>query len=263
MNERIDENHVRPGRATGRPRGIRWAVLAAILASACGGANTPESTTPDRPGNLADREPCIADDADEDDDVDIRDGDADGDGTPEIRHLFRDDVRVCSEYDMNRDGREDVVRFYDADGETPVREEHDFDFDGRLDLVRHYEGGALVRQELDTDFDHYVDTTLFCEAGRVVRAERDRYRRGETDLWEEYDGGLLAAARYDDDRDGVPEKFEYFEGGRLVALGLDTNGDGEPDEREDVAPDAAARAVEALYCDLPASSPPAPGETSE
>ncbi len=246
-------------RPLGAPRAAPLgALLVGIALGGCGGASPPESTTPARPGNLAEREPCIGDDVDEDD---VRTADADGDDVPEMLHLEPDGVRVCTEVDMNHDGHADVVRFYEDDGTTPRREEHDFDFDGRVDLVRHYEAGALVRQELDTDFDHYVDTTLLGEDGRVAHAERDRFRRGEVDLWEDYERGLLVSARYDDDRDGKPEKFEYFEGGRLVGIGQDTNGDGEPDEREDVAPEHAGPVMEVLWCDLPAEqAPPAEDE---
>ncbi len=245
-----DESRDAPGRSGPRPRGVALALAAGIVLAACGRESTPDEATTPRPGNLEGRAPCVTEDAE------VEASDVDGDGEPEIRHVTRDGRRACSEYDMNRDGRADVVRFYEGDGVTPKLEEHDFDFDGRLDAVRHYERGALVRQELDTDFDHYVDTTLYCEGGRVVRAERDRYRRGKVDLWEDYEAGLLAAARYDDDRDGVAEKFEYFEGGRLVALGADTNGDGEADAREDVAPEHAGEPVAPLYCDLPEEAAP-------
>jgi hypothetical protein len=246
---KIDQTRCRAPHLGYLAPGVALMATLSIAAGGCGAASAPESTTPERAGTLVAREPCVVED---DEDADVRAGDVDGDGEPEIRHVHRDDVRVCSEYDMNRDGRADVVRFYEADGETPRREEHDFDFDGRLDAVRHYEGGALVRQELDTDFDRYVDTTLYCEGGRVVRAERDRFRRGAVDLWEEYDAGVLASARYDDDRDGVAEKFEYFEGGQLAALGADTDGDGAADVREEVAGEHAGEAVAVAYCDMPA-----------
>jgi len=175
--------------------------------------------------------------------------DVNNDGTPDIYHTSRDGRRRCTEIDMNFDGRIDVVRFYEDDGETPRREEHDFDFDGRLDQVAFYEGGELTRKELDTNFDNRVDTWMWCEDGLVARAERDRHNNGRPDTWEVYQRGRLAQARYDDNNDGRPEKWEIFEDGRLAYVLYDADQDGEQDQREEISRADAGERDQPISCD--------------
>lgn len=177
--------------------------------------------------------------------------DVNNDGQGDIRHVFDGAVRTCSQYDMNYDGRVDVVRFYLPDGETPDHEQHDFDFDGRIDQLSYYEQGRLVRKELDTNFDNVIDTWMWCAGGRVVRAERDRRNRGQTDTWEQYEAGVLTRVSYDNNNDGEPEKWEVFVGGRLTEIAYDSDGDGEPDRREEVAIEGlGATNDDVLYCEF-------------
>ena len=83
--------------------------------------------------------------------------------------------------DQNRDGRPDVWRVYDHQGQlTAVAV--DTNFDGRSDVHEDLQGGALVRRESDRDFNDRVDlvqefdaTTR--EAVRSVVRRRPR-RRG-------------------------------------------------------------------------------------
>src|SRR4249920_783144 len=58
--------------------------------------------------------------------------------------------------DQNRDGRPDVWRAYDRQGQlTTVAV--DTNFDGRSDVHEYYAGGARVRRESDRDFNDRVD----------------------------------------------------------------------------------------------------------
>ena len=182
--------------------------------------------------------------------------DVNGDGSPDVRHASEGDRRVCTEIDLDFDGRFDVTRFYEDDGVTPSREEHDYDFDGRIDEVLFYEEGKLVKRELDTNFDHRVDTWILCRDGYVVRVERDRRMRGKPDVFEDYEDGFLLQASYDEDLDGKADRFEYFEEGRLLAMGRDITGDGEADERTRVSAESAGPALERILCEARLSEDP-------
>ena len=188
--------------------------------------------------------------------------DVNNDGTADIRHVFEGQRRVCSEYDMNFDGRVDVSRFYESDGQTPEHELHDFDFDGRLDQISFFQAGQVVRKELDTNFDNVIDSWLWCASGLVTRAERARRNNGEPDTWEEYENGYLVQARYDDDNDGSPEKWEVFTAGRLSEIRYDTTGDGEPDRAEEIPNSDAGPPDEPVSCDGRDLEPPQPPAAS-
>ncbi|MFW6051893.1 MAG: hypothetical protein ACODAU_12005 [Myxococcota bacterium] len=204
------------------------------------GTEVPEGSR----GDGSAREQCVASGGE------VQSTDVNNDGAPDIHHVVVDGRRKCTEIDLNYDGRTDIVRFYDGDGETPVREEHDFDFDGKLDQIAFFEAGDLVRKELDTNFDSRIDTWLWCEGGRVKRAERDRRNTGEADTWEVYEKGVLTQAAYDENNDGQPEKWEMFDAGRLAEIRYDTDYDGEADRKEQVSSDEAGPAVEPLTCEV-------------
>jgi hypothetical protein len=58
--------------------------------------------------------------------------------------------------DRNGDGRPDVWRQYDDQGQ-PTEVGIDTNFDGRSDIQEYYEHGTLVRRESDRNFDDRVD----------------------------------------------------------------------------------------------------------
>src|SRR5712691_4157545 len=58
--------------------------------------------------------------------------------------------------DQNGDGRPDVWRVYDRQGQL-AEVAVDSNFDGRSDVHEYYERGALVRRESDRDFNDRVD----------------------------------------------------------------------------------------------------------
>lgn len=234
---------------------MRNLLILGFFLLACGGGNEGSGvgdrrTTPS--GSRTDervRELCVGEGAN------VQAVDVNNDGTPDIRHVLANGQRRCTEIDMNFDGRVDVVRFFEADGRTILREEHDFDFDGRFDQIAIYENGQLTHKELDTNFNDRIDTWLWCQEGRVTRAERDRRNSGRVDTWEVYDRGVLTEARYDDDNDGEPEKFEIFREGRLVEIRYDTDRDGNPDRAEEVVAEQAGQAEAPLLCTIDATPP--------
>ncbi len=145
--------------------------------------------------------------------------DLDADGTVEIKNFFRERAEaprllVRKELDMNRDGRFDVISFFDDDGEL-TREEMDSDYDGAFDWTDHYQDGVRVMSEYDTDadgapnvFKYYVRN----DDGVVVldRKERDEDGDGKIDVWERFN-----------------------DSGEVIRTGRDTDGDGRMDVREE------------------------------
>jgi hypothetical protein len=95
--------------------------------------------------------------------------------------------------DKNRDGRPDVWRVYDRQGQL-VTIAIDTNFDGRSDVHEYYERGALVRRESDRDFNDRID------------------------LIQEFDATTRQAVRSvtDIDLDGVADLLELFQDGRPV-----------------------------------------------
>jgi hypothetical protein len=70
-----------------------------------------------------------------------QDIDLDADGAPDIKNYYRERsdaprLLVRKELDLNRDGKIDVLSFFDADGNLE-REEMDSDYDGTLDWTDH------------------------------------------------------------------------------------------------------------------------------
>ncbi len=144
--------------------------------------------------------------------------DLDANGTVEIKNFYRERAEasrllVRKELDMNRDGRFDVISFFDDDGEL-IREEMDSDYDGAFDWTDHYQEGVRVMSEYDTDgdgapnvFKYYIRN----DDGVVVLDRKER----------------------DEDGDGKIDVWERFKNGEVVRTGRDTDGDGRMDEREE------------------------------
>ncbi|HEX7795228.1 MAG TPA: hypothetical protein VF456_12790 [Vicinamibacterales bacterium] len=85
--------------------------------------------------------------------------------------------------DRNHDGRPDVWRSYNANGQL-VSVALDTNFDGRSDVNEFYDNGALVRRELDRDFNNQIDLVQeFDPATRqIVRSISDVDADGVADL---------------------------------------------------------------------------------
>jgi hypothetical protein len=89
----------------------------------------------------------------------------------------------ASTEDRNHDGRPDVWRSYDADGQL-VSIALDTNFDGRSDVNEFYDNGALIRREIDRDFNNQVDLVQeFDPATRqIVRSITDIDADGVADV---------------------------------------------------------------------------------
>lgn len=229
-----------------RAKWVPALILALVTAIAChrrGGDSDRDGTSGDEETHL-ETEACLGEGHEE------RAVDVDGDQRPDLTDAYDGDRRICTAFDMNFDGRIDLQRFYEEDGESPRLELHDFDFDGRVDEVALFEGGERVRAEYDTDFDDRMDLQIWCEHGQPTRVTRHRSHRSRVDTWERYEDGLLVEARYDEDGDGEPERIEVYRDGRLHIEETDRNGDGEiSDAERSRIEDEFAGTVQRMSCD--------------
>jgi hypothetical protein len=137
------------------------------------------------------------------------------DGKPDIwkvYHQVTDDgmsleVLVCKQVDLNRDGKVDVITYYDQMGRT-AKEEIDLGFSGTFDLTTYYDGGKIVRKEYDRNHDGKIDEWDFFDGDKLVRIERDTHARGRADVWEYYEGGRLDRIGYDTTGSGRVDRWE-------------------------------------------------------
>lgn len=134
--------------------------------------------------------------------------------------------------DINKDGIPDVWRhMVDVDGKQVVgMVEFDINFDGKVDVVRTFSKGVKVREEADMDFDGKFDVVTIYENGQIVRKEMDSQFDGRFDIVKFYQDGQLVRLESDSDGDGRVDYWEYYKNGKLSRQGSDENGDGQPDE---------------------------------
>lgn len=143
-----------------------------------------------------------------------------------------------AEQDVNGDGKPDIwtytVKAKDADGveqERRVRQELDLNWDGRVDLTRYFDAnGDQTRETLDLDYDGKVDATYFFEKGVNTRRERDVDGDGRADSFIFYERGALVRKERDTNSDGKVDYWEYWEGGQVDRIGEDLDGDGTVDK---------------------------------
>ncbi|NMO19263.1 hypothetical protein HPC49_33530 [Pyxidicoccus fallax] len=143
-----------------------------------------------------------------------------------------------TEQDVNGDGKPDVwtytVTEKDAEGadqERRVRQELDLNWDGRVDLTRYFDAnGDPARETLDLDYDGKVDASYFFEKGVNTRRERDVNGDGRMDSFIFYERGTLARKERDTNADGKVDYWEYWENGQVDRIGEDLDGDGTVDK---------------------------------
>jgi hypothetical protein len=101
--------------------------------------------------------------------------------------------------DHNRDGRPDVWRTYDRQGQL-AKMAVDTNFDGRSDVDEYYQGGALVRRESDRDFNDRIDLIQEFDATtrEHVRSLVDKDFDGTADLLILFQGGQPVFSKWAD-----------------------------------------------------------------
>ncbi|MCX7959358.1 MAG: hypothetical protein N3B13_09955 [Deltaproteobacteria bacterium] len=140
--------------------------------------------------------------------------DINGDNKPDIWEYYKKGIKdgkqteivVRKEFDLNHDGKVDMVKIFNEKGET-IKEMIDFDFDGRFDTTNHIEKGQLTKQEMDLNWDGKPDIIKFFEKGKIVRKELSTKIDGKMDYFEYYD-----------------------DKGSVDRIGIDKNGDGDVDQ---------------------------------
>lgn len=116
---------------------------------------------------------------------------------------------IRSELDINFDGKTDIWRFYDPKTGELRKVEMDLDFDGKIDSITHYQNGKIVLKEMDLNFDEKMDVWKYFKNGRLTRIERDTHGRGKVDTW-----------------------IYYRSDGKIDRIGVDKDGDGKIDHWE-------------------------------
>jgi hypothetical protein len=117
--------------------------------------------------------------------------------------------------DHNRDGRPDVWRVYNRQGQLATVS-LDTNFDGRSDVQEYYNDGALVRRESDRDFNDQIDLVQEFDAGsrESVRSVSDVDFDGSADLLVLFDGGRPVYTRW---KPGFTQAMAGAPGSRIAA----------------------------------------------
>jgi hypothetical protein len=137
---------------------------------------------------------------------------------PSIRRVYRlvgqgSDRRrviVCREVDTNLDGKKDVVRRYNDQGE-PIEERADTNYDGTLDRSSRFSRGKITLIEIDQNQDDKPEETRYYQEGKLSRVQRDTNADGKPDIWEIYAGGHLERMGVDVDFDGRVDRWNRDE----------------------------------------------------
>ncbi len=138
-----------------------------------------------------------------------------GSETPNVRRVYRAvavdgetrQVLVCREVDSNLDGRSDVVRFFDDQGQA-LREESDANYDGRMDTWVEFVEGKPSKVSRDTTRSGRPDETRFYVRGVLRRAERDTNGDQRADVFEIYRDGVIQRIGVDVDFDGAVDRWD-------------------------------------------------------
>jgi hypothetical protein len=149
---------------------------------------------------------------------------------PSIRRVYRlvgqgSDRRrviVCREVDTNLDGKKDVVRRYNDQGQ-PIEERADTDYDV-LDRSSRFSRGKITLIEIDRNQDDKPEETRYYQNGKLSRVQRDTNADGKPDIWEIYAGGHLERMGVDVDFDGRVDRWNRDE----VTLRAQRAADAEP-----------------------------------
>jgi hypothetical protein len=156
------------------------------------------------------------------------------------------------QFDLNRDEKPDVFKFYgpatEGDSEPMLRKEIDLNHDSRIDVVQIFDAsGSKLTEHTDLDFDGRTDEVSHFKDGALVLREIDFNYDGRTDISKKYVKGTLTLIESDRTGDGKVDTWEYFENGSVARIGVDKDADGVVDlwEQDKSAPAAASPAAEA------------------
>ena len=138
----------------------------------------------------------------------------------------------AQEFDTNKDGKSDSWKFFrKVDGKQILaRKEYDINFDGRVDIVRVFNvKGEIESDSMDMDFDGRPDVKTTYENNKPKKKELDLQFDGKPDVIRYYSKGRLVRLESDTDNDGKVDHWEIYKSGKLVRIGSDQDGDGQAD----------------------------------
>lgn len=111
------------------------------------------------------------------------------------------------EFDVNSDGKINVVRYYDSLG--ALQSEHiDQNLDGKIDVISYYAKGDLTRKELLKKDSDAVELTRYYANEKLLRVEKDTTGDGKIDYWEYYEQGVLDRIGRDFNADGRADSWQ-------------------------------------------------------
>ncbi len=133
--------------------------------------------------------------------------DTNEDGKFEVVRRTEGERLVCTEADVNGDGKADFFSFYDAAGKLR-RHEADFDDNGAPNVLEIYEVGVLRERHYDALGRGLLDTwDFFAPDGKTrLSRERDLNGDGKIDQWWSWSGEQITVT-FDTNDDGVPDPF--------------------------------------------------------
>ena len=141
---------------------------------------------------------------------------------------FTDGMIKTRHRDMNKDGREDDITWFQND--LPVEQKQDTNFDGSFDVKTWFVNGTVNSQEKDTNFDGNPDFFAdFDEKGLVSKTREDTSGNGHIDRIRHYRSGALYKMEHDHDGDTFFETVSLMENNRIVKNLIDKNRDGTAD----------------------------------
>lgn len=148
----------------------------------------------------------------------VREFDIDGDDHVDVKKYFKEypdpeDPSVMrqrlfkKEVDVNSDGKINVRRTYNEEGELKL-EELDDDLDGTFDVINHVDGGHLVQKDILEPETGAVVAVRYYWEGELQRVEKDTNNDTETDYWEFYEQGVLDRIGRDLNGDGRADTWQ-------------------------------------------------------
>lgn len=101
----------------------------------------------------------------------------------------------------------------------------DLNRDGKIDLVKQYEKGKLVREEKDSDYDGITDSvTEYDPATGAVKKKSQADKH--TNIWTYYVKNEIYRKEVDRNFDGKPDMWVYYRKGKIYRTEIDKNFDG-------------------------------------
>jgi hypothetical protein len=224
-------------------RRLLFVIALPLLATACGGSTFEYAPVAQKPSPLLDPE-------------------------------YTEDGLFGERFDVNLDGRADIVKYFQYKDDSGaniaaprtfdpkakyvrsiVRKELDTNLDGNIDVIRSYDTrGNLTGERLDTNFNGKFDVAAILTRGAISRVDLDENEDGTPEKVAFFRGGRLQRVESDPNQNGATDSWSYFDRGALTRVGFDYNGDGVIDDSH------IRHAVEIPVS--PGTASPAPAEGS-